>query len=156
MATTPQVFNRRVKERVTRERPTLTFRLQTTDEDENGNEYVARYDDFEATAPTEEQLMVLMARGGSTDATNADEMASILDFFKNVLTPRGYKVLMGRFTDPNDLDVDAETLIDVFEWLLGEWQDFPTMSPADSTGTRASSGTKSTGRVRGKGSTRSN
>jgi len=153
MATAPQGFQRRVKERVLKTRPQVSFFLQTTDEDEEGNEIVLRRDDFVATMPSEEQLMLVFASGGREDASIGDEISAILQFFKDVLPPAQYKILVSRLRDPDDPDVDVETLGEVFSWLLEQWQDFPTKSPSVSSGTQGTSGARSTGRARGKGST---
>lgn len=154
MASAPQGFRRRVKDRVAKERTQISFFLETTDEDENGEEFVVRRDDFTAVAPTDEQLMLMMALGGREDAGVGDEVAAMLDFFKAVLPPAQYKILLGRLRDPDDLDVDAEALGEIFQFLMEKWQDFPTTQPSDSSGSRGTSGARSTGRVRGKASTR--
>lgn len=156
MATAPQAFIRRVKDRVAPEdeERVIEFFLQTEDEDENGNTVVIRRDEFHARMPTEEQLLVLFAQGGRSDATAADETAAMFDTFKTILPPNEYRVLMKRFKDPDDPDVDAEVVAEIFEWLLEQWQDFPTSQPSGSSQSRGSTGTKSTGRVRGKGSIR--
>lgn len=153
MATAPQGFQRRVKERVHKTRPQVAFFLETTDEDENGEEFVVRRDDFVATMPTEEQLLLIYAAGGREDANVGDEISAMLTFFKDSLPPEQYKVLIGRLRDPDDVDVDGETLGEIFAWLMEQWQDFPTQSPSDSSGSAKSTGARSTGRVRGKGST---
>lgn len=155
MATAPQAFTRRVKERVApEENPVVTFVLRTEDEDDEGNPIILREDRFDASFPTEEQMLVLFAQGGRSDATTADETAAMFDIFKSILPPAQYRLLMRRFKDPTDVDVDAEALADVFEWLLEQWQSFPTSPQSASSVSRPSSGAKSTGRVRGKGSIR--
>lgn len=154
MASAPQGFRSRVKDRVTKERAKVAFYLETTDEDENGEEFVVRRDDFVATAPTDEQLMLLMAVGGREDSSIGDEASAMLDFFKAALPADQYKVLLGRLRDPDDPDVDAESLGEIFQWLMERFQDFPTTQPSASSGSQGSSGARSTGRVRGKGSTR--
>lgn len=154
MATASKGFQRRVRDRVTKERPVITFFLETTDEDEEGNEIVVRHDDFTATQPSEEQLLLIFAQGGNEDAGLADEVSAILRFFKDSLPADQYKVLIGRLRDADDPDVDSEVLTDIFSWLMEQWQDFPTRQPAASSGSRGTTGARSTGRVRGKGSTR--
>ena len=155
MANTPQAFTRRVKDReVPREDRTIEFVLRTEDEDENGNTIIVREDKFTASLPTEEQLLLLFALGGNSNATAADETAAMFDVFKSVLPANQYKKLMNRFKDPNDPDVDAEAIADIFEWLLEQWQDFPTTPPSASATSPSASGPRSTGRARGKGSTR--
>lgn len=154
MATAPQGFQRRVKERAEKERPKIAFFLETTGEDDEGNEIVVRHDDFEASMPTEEQLMLIYANGGNSDATVGDELHAIFSFFKDALPANEYKILMSRFRDPDDEGVDAEILTEIFGWLMEQWQDFPTKSPSGSSTSRGSTGARSTGRVRGKASTR--
>ena len=154
MATAPQGFQRRVKERVTKTRPQVAFFLETTDEDEEGNEFVVRHDDFLATMPTEEQLMLIYANGGNSEASVGDELHAIFSFFKDALPADQYKVLVGRFRDPDDVEVDGEALTEIFGWLMEQWQDFPTKSPSGSSTSRGNTGARSTGRVRSKGSTR--
>ncbi len=154
MATAPQGFQRRIKERVEKTRPQVKFFLETTDEDEDGKEFVVRHDDFVATMPSEEQLMLIYANGGNSEATVGDELHAIFSFFKDALPPDQYKVLMSRFRDPNDVEVDGEAITEIFGWLMEQWQDFPTKSPSGSSKSQGSSGARSTGRVRGPGSTR--
>lgn len=153
MATAPQGFTRRVKDRVKKERPTVPFFIETTDEDEDGNEIVISRDDFTATKPTDEQLILMTAYGANTEATAADEMNAIITFFKDVLPNKEYRRLIQRLRDPEDLDVDRELLMDIFEMLMAAWNSFPTQSASDSSASPTPTGTRSTGRVRGKGST---
>lgn len=148
-----QGFTRRVKDRQAQpDKRTIHFFLETTDEDEDGNEFVVRHDDFYATMPSRDQLLIMMAEGGRESATIADEMGAMLDMFKAMLPADQYKVLYRRFKDDDDVDVDFDALREIFEWLVEQWQDFPTQSPGVSSGSGNSSGKKSTGRVRGKGS----
>lgn len=154
MASAPQGFQRRVKERAEKTRAQVSFFLETTDEDEEGNEFVIRRDDFVATMPSEEQLMLVYAQGGREDATVGDELAAVLRVFKDALPPAQYKILIGRLRDPDDPDVDAEGLMEIFGWLMEQWQDFPTKSPSVSSESQGGTGARSTGRVRGKASTR--
>lgn len=155
MPTAPQAFTRRVKERVEQEEnPVVHFVLRTEDEDEEGNTIILREDKFDAAFPTEEQMLLLFAQGGRSDATTADETAAMFDVFKDILPTAQYRTLLRRFRDPRDLDVDAEALADIFEWLLEQWQSFPTSPPSGSSASRPPTGAKSTGRVRGKGSIR--
>lgn len=153
MAQTPmQGFTKAIEEREVG--PSIVgFFLKTTEGvDENGDDIVYRYDEFHATQPTEDRLMMLLANAARRDATLADEAAAIFDLFRAILPPNEYRILERRFNDPRDMGVDYEMLGQVMEWLMEQWQDFPTQQPAASSGSRATTGTKSTGRVRGKGS----
>lgn len=154
MATPTQGFRRRVKDRLVKERPVTHFFLESYDEDEEGNEIITRHDDFHARTPTEEQLMLAFALGGREESTTGDQSAAILSLLKDVLPDGEYKTLIKRFRDADDLDVDSESLMEIFTFLMEQWQDFPTSQPSVSSGSRAGSGGRSTGRARGKGSTR--
>lgn len=150
----PQGFIRKVKDRAapTQERKSVSFFLETTDEDEDGNEIVILHEDYTATMPTEEQLMLVFAEGGKESATMADEAAAMLDVFKAALPDAEYRRLYKRLKNPNDKDVDFELLQDLFAFLMEQWQDFPTTPPVGSSPSPSSTGGRSTGRVRGKGS----
>lgn len=148
-----QGFVRRVKDRVAPEEKVVThFFLETTDIDDNGDEFVVRHDDFTASMPSQEQLLAAMAEGGRESATIADETAAMFDLLRAALPQGQYRLLLRRFKDPNDPDVDFETIQDLFAYLMEQWQDFPTQSPAASSGSSGTSGGRSTGRARGKGS----
>lgn len=154
MASAPQAFTRRVKDRAAVERKVVEFTLRTTDEDEEGNEIVVREETYHASYPSDEQLMVAFAEAGREAATVADEIAAMFDLLKATLPTMEFRRMYRRFKDAEDLDFDFEALNDIFEWLMEQWQDFPTQSPAGSRSSRDTSGPKSTGRVRGKASTR--
>lgn len=107
-----------------------------------------------ANAPTAEQLAITLAHGASEFASHADEMASALGLFKDVLDPKDYHILVRRLRDPKD-EVDLAMLADIIEWLVEQWQDFPTQQPSASSRSAKPTGPRSTGRSPGKGSTRS-
>lgn len=109
---------------------------------------------FKANAPTAEQLALALAHGAHEFATIADEMSAALELFRAVLPPAQYQTLMRRLRDPND-EVDIVMLGEIVEWLVEQWQDFPTQPPVASTRSSKSTGVRSTGRSPGKGSTRS-
>lgn len=158
MAQTPmQGFTKAVERRAQEEaKPeVIGFYLETTidgETEEDGSPVVYRYDEFHAARPTEEQMMMLLANGARRDATLADEVASIFDLFRSILPAGEFRIMERRFMDEKDEGVSYDTLGQIMEWLMAQWQDFPTQQPAASSGSRANSGTRSTGRVRGKGS----
>ncbi len=159
VANASQAFTRRLDEKVAEaegvdEDPTFAFTLNMIDTDEDGNEVVLRSDTFEARMPTDEQLLLLYALGGNRQATAADEMNAMFEVLRDTLPQNQYNLLVKRFRDRNDKGVDSEILADVFEWLMDQWSAFPTRRASASSTSSASSGTKSTGRVRGKGSIR--
>lgn len=151
MATASRTFRRQVaKKKVAR--PVVDFFLTWVDDEDP--EKVIREDVFHATAPTDERLFLLAAAAGDEDGSVATESAAIMDLFRDVLPPDEFRTLRSRLKDPED-DVDLEMLQDVTAWLMEEWSTFPTEPSSASSTSRPRTGTRSTGRVRGPGSTRS-
>jgi len=157
MATAPQAFRRKLQDRLTpARRESILVPIETYEDDEDGNEVLVNRDEYNFSRPTQEQILLAFSLGGREDSTMGDEIAAIFSFMKDTLEDRDYKRLMKRFRDPSDTAVDSELLIQIFQFLMEQWQSFPTQQPADSSGSQASAGGRSTGRARGKGSTRSN
>lgn len=156
MTTPAQGFRRRVREKSIEGPQTLSFFLETTDVDENGEEYVVRHDDFLATRPTEERLFLFI--GGATgDGVEelGTEAGSILALLRDVLPADQYRVLIARLRDPDD-EVDIDMLSDVIQFLVERWADFSTRKPSGSSPSQAKPGGRSTGRSPGAGSIPSN
>jgi len=154
MATAPRAFRRQVKEKTIEERPTVAFDLDwIADEIKEGEEEaeVIRSDTFHATKPTEERLFLVAALIGDEDGGH--EATAVLDIFRDALPRDEFLTLKERLIDPDD-DVNLDMLQDVLMWLMSEWTDFPTKPSTGSSGSRGNSGARSTGRVRGKASTR--
>lgn len=107
-----------------------------------------------AQPPTAEQLAITLAHGASEFATHADEMASALGLFRDILNQRDYTILVRRLRDPKD-EVDLEMVSEILEWLVEQWQDFPTQQQSASSQSEKRTGKRSTGRSPGRGSTRS-
>lgn len=107
-----------------------------------------------ANPPTPEQLALALAMGASEFATLADEMGAALELFRSILSKEDYRVLIRRLRDPRD-EVDLSMLSQIVEWLVEQWQDFPTQPQSASSRSEKPSGPRSTGRSPGKGSTRS-
>ena len=156
MATAPQAFRRKLQDRLAPEsRETILVPIETYDDDDEGNEYLVRRDEYTFSRPTQEQILLAFSLGGREDSTMGDEIAAIFQFMKDTLPEVQYKRLIKRFRDPEDESVDSDMLIQVFQFLMEQWQSFPTQQPAASSGSQATAGGRSTGRVRGTGSTRS-
>jgi len=154
MATAPQAFRRKLQDRIAPEkRESILVPIETYEDDEEGNEVLIRRDEYTFRRPTQEQILLAFSLGGREDSTMGDEIAAIFSFMKDTLSDAEYKRLMKRFRDPADEAVDSEMLIQIFQFLMEQWQSFPTQQPAASSGSRASAGGRSTGRARGKGST---
>lgn len=155
MANAPHSFRRQVAARK-EERPVVTFTLDSvsdTEVDEDGQPVVMRSDIFHATRPTEERLFMLAAAAGSEDSA-ASEAAAILDLLRDILPKEEFRTLRERMLDPED-DVNLTMIQDVIVWLMEEWSSFPTKPQSVSSASPTTTGAKSTGRVRGPGSTRS-
>lgn len=157
MAQAPRSFRRATKKQ--EERPVLAFDL-TWEEDLSEEDVAAgkepevyRSDVFHSTKPTDERLFMIAALVGDEDGVGS-EATAVMDLFRDSLPADEYRVLRQRLADPED-SVDLDVLQDVMEWLMKEWTSFPTKQSSGSSGSPTSAGTKSTGRVRGTGSTRS-
>lgn len=149
VATAPRSFRRAAKKQV--DRPVTAFTLDWVDDEDETK--VLRTDTFHATMPTDERLFIVAAMVGDED-NEAGAATAVMELLKDSLPAAEYKVLRARLMDPDD-SVDMDTLSEVLEWLMEKWSTFPTEQSAGSSGSPTSSGTKSTGRVRGQGSTRS-
>lgn len=157
MAQAPRSFRRAAKKKV--ERPIFAFNLVwdedlTEEQIEAGVEpEVYRADTFHSTRPTDEMLFLTASMMGD-DANASSEAAAVMDLFRDTLPTAEFRILKERLADPDDA-VDLEALQEVLAWLMEQWSDFPTVPSSDSPTSPTSTGQKSTGRVRGPGSTRS-
>lgn len=149
-ATAPRSFRRAAAKKEAR--PVVAFTLDWVDDEDEEN--VLRSDTFHATMPTDERLFLIAAAMGQDDEGVASEAAAIMDLLRDSLPPAEYRVLRSRLADPAD-SVDMEVMSEVLEWLMEKWSDFPTQPSSESSKSPTTSGQKSTGRVRGPGSTRS-
>jgi hypothetical protein len=150
MTTAPRAFRRAVAEKKSPARPVVEFTLESTDAEGE----TVRSDTFHAKRPTDERLFMLAAMAGDENAGGAEEAAVTLDLLKDILPEDEFKIVKSRLLDETD-DVDMDMLQDVLMWLVEEWASFPTEPSSDSLASQGASGTKSTGRVRGQGSTHS-
>lgn len=150
MTTAPRSFRRQLAKKKGPSRPMVEFTLDWVDE----NEEVVKSTTFHATMPTDENLFLLAAMAGDDDANAAEEAAGIMSLFKQSLPEDEYRELRSRLRDPED-DVTLDVLQEVIPWLMEEWTAFPTQPASVSSVSPPSTGARSTGRVRGAGSTRS-
>lgn len=148
--TAPRSFRRAAAKKEAR--PTVTFTLDWVDDEDE--EKVYRSDTFHATMPTDERLFLVAALIGDEDAVGA-EATAVMDLLRDSLPSDEYRTIRARLADPED-SVDMETLGEVMEWLMEKWSDFPTQPSQGSSKSQTPTGPKSTGRVRGQGSTSSN
>lgn len=150
----PRSFRRAARKQEVR--PTLAFTLDwvqdlTEEEEAQGVEAtVVRTDTFHATQPTDERMFLIAAMIGDEDSSS--EATAVLDLFRDALPPAEYRVLKARIADPDD-SVDLVVVKEILEWLMEEWSSFPTTPSSASSQSPTTTGTKSTGRVRGAAST---
>ncbi len=155
MATAPQAFRRKLTDRLAPEkREIILVPIETYEEDEEGNEVLVNRDEYNFTRPTQEQILMAFAQGGREDSSMGDEISAIFSFLKDTLPLPEYKRIMARLRNPEDTAVDTDLLIQIFQFLMEQWTTFPTQPPVGSSGSQATSGGRSTGRARGKASTR--
>jgi hypothetical protein len=153
----PRSFRRSARKQEAR--PVTAFTLDwvqdlTEEEEAQGIEpEVIRSDTFHATMPTDERLFLVAALIGDDDNPGA-EAAGVMELLRDILPASEFRTLKGRLADTKD-SVDMDVIQEVLEWLMEKWSTFPTERSAASSKSPTSTGTKSTGRVRGQGSTHS-
>lgn len=161
-------FTRAARKKIEGDSRPVSFELRTGDPlmDEDGEEMfdgqgnpllnpdTIKVSVLTANPPTAEMLAIALAHGASEYSTLADEMAAALELFKGVLSKADYRTLITRLRDPKD-EVDLSMLGDITEWLVEQWQDFPTQPQSASSRSAKPTGPRSTGRSPGRGSTRS-
>lgn len=121
----------------------------------NDDGEVIGVDQFHATMPTDERLFLITAMIGDEE-NMAGSATALLDLLREALPPEEFRVFRSRFADPEDVDLDMDVLQDIVSTIMQEWTDFPTGPSSASSTSPTSTGSKSTGRVRGAGSIRSN
>jgi hypothetical protein len=153
MTTPPRTFRRQVAAKKASEtRPTVEFMIEREGPLEEGEEPQA--DQFHATLPSDERLFLLAAMAGDEEASGAAEAAATLELLKAALPEDEFRLLKHRMLDDAD-SVDMDMVQDILMWLTEEWSTFPTVQSSASSASPPSTGARSTGRVRGSGSTRS-
>jgi hypothetical protein len=152
MTNAPRTFRRQVAaKKSAAPRPTVEFMIEHSEEPAEGEEPTA--DQFHATMPSEERLFLLAALAGDEDSDGAAEAAATMDLLRDALPTAEFRILKRRLGDSEDI-VDITMLQEILMWLVEEWSTFPTEPSSASSASPPSTGTRSTGRVRGAGSTR--
>ena len=106
----------------------------------------------EAKYPGDGSFILLMAVN-SPDATSAEYLGTLMSFVQKMFSREDYRYIRARIAD-EELDIDQLGQIiwaAMEEW--GETSDFPTKPESGSSTSQQPTGTSSTGRVRGPGST---
>jgi hypothetical protein len=104
---------------------------------------------FTANFPPEGELLLFMA-AQSDDSEDADRAAAVLSLLKSMFPAEEYQLLRGYLRSGA---LETERLSEILEWIIEQWSGFPTKPAGGSSGSPARTGTRSTGRVRGTGST---
>ncbi len=95
-------------------------------------------------------VMSLMLASVGSDASEIEALASIYSFLQASFSNSDYRFLR-RLVRNEELDYDL--LMDLVQDMMEGWLAFPTQPPSDSQPSPQATGTRSTGRVRGPGST---
>lgn len=94
--------------------------------------------------PTEGQLAVFFA-GASDSSSQVNAVASTINFFFSLLDDddiRYFKVRLFNRKDP----FDAENIVEIVEYVIGEWSARPTKQPSDFMPSQSNTGRTSTAR----------
>lgn len=122
-----------------------TAATKTADEDEGVEvEWMEFKHDGEVwryQQPSSTQFALLMAAFGRY-GNDADKMAGIIDFFVGVLDPETHRKVVARLFDPTD-KFGLKQVEDICKWMLDEDAGRPTDSRSGSTGSRPTTGQKS-------------
>lgn len=129
------------KEAGREEHPALEYEFLTPEGD--ARTVTARF-------PGDGALMLLIAASGGEDGMAAATelfalLAETFDEADMAFLKKSYRSAI----------LDTDMLMDLVMDMVERWSSFPTQPPSDSSPKRPSTGTKSTGRAPGKGSTRS-
>lgn len=126
-------------------------------EQEEGGDEVDRFpikfelgeDEFELKVPNEVQIGLVM---GALDDEPAVTMGALFGFFRGLMEDSAYKKFRNILRNGG---VEFEGVFEIFGYVTEEASGLPLEQSETSTPSRSSSGTRSTGRSPGKGSTRS-
>ena len=115
----------------------IEFEYETTE-----GEYVKMI----ATPPTTGQLALFLASQGNT---GGQSLRAMFEFLEAILRDEDYAVIERQLRT----GLDVQVVVDIVQWLTGEWAARPTGSPSASPTSRSSTGPRSTGRPRAAAST---
>lgn len=116
---------------------------------EEGKKPKAKETVVTAHYPGDGNMTLFLAALGADDA-EIDTLASVFSILENSLTPEHYKFLRQRLRAE---EIDSNTLVAMVEDMMEAWLLFPTQPSSDSPKSRGTTGTRSTGRAPGTGST---
>lgn len=108
-------------------------------------EFAVDGETLHARRPKDGQLAVLMTAASRHMPDNM-RIATLIDFFVNVLDIESHHYVVGRLLDGDD-EFGLEEVQDIMEWMVEEWTGRPTQPPSVSTQSRRTGGQKSTRRT---------
>ena len=103
-------------------------------------------DEFTLLPPTPEQMAFIMVR---MEGKAGQQIAGLIDFLDSMLDEDDQERFHERLLDRND-NLTLDTVQEMVSYAMEEWSGRPTGSSAGSTPSRASSGSRSTGKPRSK------
>lgn len=95
-------------------------------------------------------VLTLLFAANAPDADTSELIGVVLNTLKTMFSREDYRFLRKRLADEQ---VDIGTLMALISDAMEAWTAFPTQPQSDSQPSRRSTGTRSTGRAPGKGST---
>lgn len=104
--------------------------------------------------PSPSQLAVLMGAIHGFGASGSEQTATLINYFYALLREEDKEVVRGCLLD-RSYPFEVEDIMAIFEGMAEEWSGRPTASSSASSGSRTSTGRKSTANTRKKASTRS-
>lgn len=93
-----------------------------------------------AQPPTTGQLALFFAHQYDT---GTGSVRALFDFLSSVLEPRSYRIIEDQLHD----GLDVAVCIEMVQYLTEQWSARPTKKPPTSSGSRRSTGPRSTGRA---------
>lgn len=120
-------FKTAVREKTESPEGTLTFKIDK--------------DEITAHRPTTAQLAVMIA-GFGRHRSEADQIATFIDFFESTLDEKDTHKVIDRLLDRDD-DFGLEELAEVGIWMIEEWTGHPIQPPSDSQPSQSTGGRSS-------------
>lgn len=133
------------------ERPVYEFVDEVVSVDENGDEQVERsVRQIETSYPGEGPLALMIASINTDSSENP--IGAALAFLDTTMSQADYRFIRKALRENR---VDFDMLMDMIQDMVETWSTFPTKPQRGSTRSQPATGTRSTGRAPGSGSTRS-
>lgn len=116
----------------------IPFKIKRVDEDGT----VIQVRELTAHLPDENQIILLtsgLGRGG----TQSQRVATVMNFFYNVLDKADGDYIEARLWDADD-EFGLAQVVSIAEWLIEEWSGDPSQEPSGSQSSQSTTGASST------------